>query len=113
MMEIGIGVILGGFFSWLSTHVYYKKSSTQIPDWAKPIVEKLPQSKPTDEELLQLFQEALDSRSAIPDPVLGHVACPECFSPSSDFHETSYGNDSHTVVIKTCPHCGWSDHTEV
>jgi hypothetical protein len=74
MIELVIGVILGGFVSWLVTHIYHKKSSTEIPDWAKPIIDKLPQSQPTESELLELFQEALNSGDIVPDPILGHVA---------------------------------------
>jgi hypothetical protein len=113
MIELVIGVILGGFVSWLVTHIYYKKSSTEIPDWAKPIIDKLPQSQPSESELLELFQEALNSGDIIPDPILGHVACPNCKSPASDFEEKGFGDEYHTIVVKTCPHCGWSDHAEL
>jgi len=113
MVELIIGAILGGIISWAVTHFYYKKASTDIPDWAKQIVEKLPQSKPTESELLELFQEALDTGDVVPDPILGYVACPNCKAPASDFEEKGFGDEYHTIVVKTCPHCGWSETAEL
>jgi|WetSurSiteA1Bulk_404760.scaffolds.fasta_scaffold527918_1 hypothetical protein len=60
MLGLIIGIIGGAAFSWLISHIYYKKSSVQIPDWAKPIIERLPEEPPTKEKLLELFQDALD-----------------------------------------------------
>jgi len=113
MVKLVVGAILGGIVSWVVAHIYYKKSSREIPDWAKPIIEKLPQSKPTDAELLELFQEALSTGDVLPDPILGHVACPNCKAPASDFKEEGFGDEHHTIVVKTCPHCGWSEHAEL
>ena len=113
MTEILIGIILGGLISWMLAHIYYKKSSKEIPDWAKPIIKKLPQLQPSTNELLELFQEALNSGDIIPDPILGHVACPNCKAPASDFEGKGFGDENHTIIVKTCPHCGWSDHAEI
>jgi hypothetical protein len=115
MIKLVVGVIFGGFVSWLVTHIYYKKSSTKIPDWAKPIIDKLPQSQPTESELLELFQEALNSGDIVPDPIFGHVACPNCKAPASDFEKKEFYEDERcfTFVDITCPHCGWRDHTEL
>tara|TARA_B110000037_G_C17026369_1_gene467551 strand:- start:15 stop:356 length:342 start_codon:yes stop_codon:yes gene_type:complete len=113
MIELAIGVVLGGMVSWIVSHTYYKKSSTEIPDWAKPIIEKLPNNKPTKDQLLKLFEEELISGNIRPDPILGYVACPKCKANATDFESTVVGNNDHTIVIKTCPHCGWSEDTEV
>jgi hypothetical protein len=113
MIELTLGIIFGGIVSWCLTHIYYRKSSKEIPDWAKPIIEKLPKTKPSGAELLELFQDALDSKQIIPDPILGHVACPNCKAPSSDFETKCFGDENHTIIVKSCPHCGWSDHAEV
>jgi hypothetical protein len=94
-------------------YVGYKKSTKEIPDWAKPIIEKLPQSKPTEAELLKLFQEALNTGDVVPDPIFGYVACPNCKAPASDFQEDGFGDEHHTIVVKTCPHCGWSEQAEL
>ena len=110
MVEIIIAAI-AGFISWIFTHAYYKKSSKNIPDWAKLLVENLPKSKPTDTELLKIFEEALDTGSIVQDPVFGHVACPKCYAPASDFEESG-GADGVPLYI-TCPHCGWSAGVEV
>lgn len=113
MIELTIGIILGGIISWFVTYIYYRKSTSEIPEWAKPIIDKLPPEQPSQEKLLELFQEALNNEEIIPDPILGHVACPECKTTASDFQEKSYGDDYHTIVVKTCPHCGWSEQVEV
>ena len=113
MLELVIGLIGGGVFSWLISHIYYKKSSIQIPDWAKPIIERLPQEQPTKEKLLELFQDALDKGEVEIDSVVGYVACPECKASAKDFKKTAVGDDIHTVVVIECPHCGWNKTTEV
>ena len=63
--------------------------------------------------MLGLFQQALDTGQLRPDPVLGNVACPDCHAPASDFGHKVYGDDAHTVIVASCPRCGWSDHAEV
>jgi hypothetical protein len=112
---IGIlGVLAGGILSWVITYSYYRKASREIPDWAKPIVERLPQSPPTKEQLLELFQDALDKGEINPDPIFGYVACPKCKAPSSDFKHRIYSNEPRgDVAIVECPHCGWSNDTEL
>jgi hypothetical protein len=113
MIELIVGIVAGGLLSWVITYVYYRKSSVDVPEWAKPIVESLPQNPPSKEKLLELFQAALQRGEVAPDPVLGHVACPECHAPSSEFRHTTFGDDAHTIVVATCPRCGWSEHAEV
>ncbi len=113
MIELVLGTVIGGTISWVVTHIYYQKSSNEIPDWAKQLVEKLPQSKPSEAELLELFQQALNTGEIVPDPLLGHVACPDCKAPASDFKDKSFGDEYHTIIVKSCPHCGWNDHAEL
>jgi hypothetical protein len=110
--------------SWVLSHYYNKKSSAQIEklfenllaifqDWAKSFDEKWPQSKPSEVELLKLFQQALDTGEIVHDPILGYVACPECNAPASDFQGEFLGDECHEVVRKTCPHCHWSKDVEL
>lgn len=113
MIELVLGTVIGGAISWFVTHIYHHKSSTEIPDWAKPIVEKLPPSRPPEAELLKLFQQALNTGEIVPDPLLGHVACPDCKAPASDFKDKTFGDEYHTIIVKSCPHCGWNDHAEL
>jgi len=108
-----VPAVAGGLLSWLITRHYYRKSSIDVPEWAKPILRSLPQNPPSKEKLLELFQAALQRGDVAPDPVLGHVACPECHAPSSEFRHTTVGDDAHTIVVATCPRCGWSEHAEV
>jgi hypothetical protein len=106
-------LLAGSLVTLIVTHIYYRKSSTSVPEWAKPVLENLPASPPTPDELLRLFQEALDSGEATPDPVLGHVACPDCGTPSTQFRHTTHTDDRLTVVVAECPTCGWTDHTQI
>jgi len=112
MIEIVI-FFVGCTVTWLITHSYYKRSLTTIPEWAKPIVEHLPKKIPTKDELLQLFQEHLDTGEVEVDPLLGRVSCPECGESSKNFKKTGFGDDSHYVVVISCPSCGWSESVEV
>lgn len=113
MIGLVLGPVVSVFITWVVARFYYKKSLTHIPDWAKPLVEKLPQSKPSEAELLKLFQEALNTGEIVPDPIFGHVACPECKNPASDFQEKILGDEYHTIIVKSCAHCGWNDHAEL
>ena len=113
MTELLVGTLAGGGISWLLTHVYYRKSSIEVPEWAKPIIRNLPPERPSRERLLELFQEALEKGDVRPDPVFGHVACPECHAPFSDMNTTTRDADRGRVVaFADCPHCGWSAHAE-
>ena len=85
MVELLVGIVGGAVLSWLISYIYYKKSSVQIPDWAKPIIKRLPEEPPTKDKLLELFQDALDKGEVEVDPVVGYVACPECKASSKDF----------------------------
>lgn len=113
MTELFIGIVGGAIFSWVISHIYYKKSSKQIPDWAKPIIAKLPEEQPTKDKLLELFQDALDKKDVHVDPLIGHVACPKCKASAKDFKKTVFGDDTHTIVVVECPYCGWSETIEV
>ena len=105
MIELLVGIVGGGVLSWLISHIYYKKSSVKIPEWAKPIIERLPEEPPTNDRLLEIFQDALNRGEVEVDPIVGYVACPECKASSKDFKKTAYGDDMHTVVTVECPHC--------
>jgi len=113
MTQLVMGILPGGLITWFFTHLYYRKACTSVPDWAKPILEKLPDEPPSRERLLKLFQDALESGDVKPDPAVGCVACPQCGAPSTDFLHEAYGDDCRTIVVASCPHCGWTDHAEV
>lgn len=111
MVEIII-FIAGCIISWLIAHLYYHRSSTNIPEWAKEIVKHLPAQQPTEGELLQLFQEHLDSGVIEINPLLGRVACPNCGESIKNLKEDVFGDDSVTIVVYTCPSCGWSEDVQ-
>ncbi len=83
------------------------------PAWAKDLIDNLPTQQPKPSELLKLFQEHLDSGDIKINHLLGRVACPECNASVKEFEERVVGEDAHTIVVFTCPECGWSEHVEV
>lgn len=103
----------GAAFSWLITHLYYRKSSSQVPEWAKPLIEKLPDTPPTKEKLLELVQEYLNRGEVVVNEPTGHIACPECGNTAEQFQQEVFGDHRHTVVVTSCPACGWSQTDEV
>ena len=111
MVEIVI-FIAGCIISWLIAHLYFHRSSTTIPEWAKEIVKRLPAQPPSEDELLKLFQEHLDSGEVEVNPLLGRVACPQCGESVKNFKEDVFGDDSVTIVAVTCPSCGWSEDVQ-
>ncbi len=112
-METAIGLLLGALASWLITFCYYRKSSNEVPEWFKPILKKLPPEKPSRNQLLKLFQDALNEGEVSLHPLLGHVACPDCKAPLEDLEEKVFGDDNVTLVSVKCPHCGWEQTEEV
>ena len=48
MIEAALG-LLGG---WLITHLYYRKSNKETPDWAKSLIAQFPDKPPTIDELI-------------------------------------------------------------
>lgn len=54
-----VGIVGGGLVSWLIANAYYRRSSIQPPDWARPLIEHLPKFPPTPERLLQLYRQVL------------------------------------------------------
>lgn len=112
-MDLLIGIVGGAVLSWIIAHSYYRKSSKEPPDWAKPIIAKLPDEPPTKEKLIELFQDSLDKGEAEIDPIFGYVACPQCKASAKDFEKSGFGDDHATIAIVSCPHCGWSNSTEV
>ena len=113
MSTLLVGLLGGAILSWAIAHVYYRKASTEVPEWAKPIVANLPQERPTREKLLELFQEAMDTGVAKPDTAFGHVACPGCHSPFEQVQQTWHNlENGGAAVFADCPNCGWTAHAE-
>ena len=47
----------GSLVSWLITMVYYRKSSVKAPEWAKPLIQRLPNEPISKDEFSRLFEE--------------------------------------------------------
>lgn len=111
-MEI-ILFLAGFILSWALTHGYYRRSSTKAPEWAKQLIERLPDSPPSKERLLEIVQESIDKGEILVDSLTGHVACPECNHSAETFEKQVFGDDRHTIVVTSCSNCGWSQSDEV
>ena len=111
-IELLIGAVIGGLVSWIMTRSYYKKARFSVPDWAKPIIGKLPPAPPTQQALLELFEGGFLRAEAGPHPVSQRVACPICNAPVSDFKKEVVGDEHHTNLMLECPHCGWSEFVQ-
>ena len=83
-MELLIGIIGGGVISWLLTHWYYRKSSKEAPEWARSLIDRLPDKPPTIDELIDLYHEAVMGGAIVPHPS-GFVKCPECGAGTERF----------------------------
>src|SRR3990167_4247223 len=98
MISTIIGILVGSFITWLITHLYYKKSSTVAPDWAKPLIERLPEKQPSEQELIDIFQDFVEEGKIQPDELTGYLKCPKCNRPSTEFthetHENTFGDDN-------------------
>jgi hypothetical protein len=104
-----IGALLGGMISLLIAHSYYRKSKSNVPDWAEPLIERLPQIAPREEELISIFQDLINEGKITPHPVFQYVACPKCKGPLEDLKETVSGDDYVDVLGIECPHCGYDE----
>lgn len=84
MIELVVGIIAGGLLSWFTTHLYYRKGSTKVPDWAKPLIERYPITAPSIDELVDLYHAAVMDGEIVPHPS-GFIKCPECGADSDRF----------------------------
>lgn len=112
-MEALLYFLAGVIGTIIVSHLYYRRASKEKPEWAKELIENLPADPPTLSQLLRLFQRHLDSGDVEIHPAIGRIACPECGEPSRNFENKVFGDDAHTIVVATCPNCGWSEHAEV
>ena len=43
-MELLLSLLAGGLISWIIAHFYYRRSSSEAPKWARPLIERLEQT---------------------------------------------------------------------
>ena len=113
MLKLIISFLSGGLISWLISHIYYKKASVNCPEWAKPIVEKLPRLKMSNKEIIEHFQKELNKGNAEIDPIFDIVACPKCGESIDKLEREFHDQDGYSVMSVNCPACGWSNSREV
>lgn len=74
----------GALLSWGVSHWYYRKANKEVPDWARPLIDRFPIKPPTIEELVDLYHEAVMDGAIVPHPS-GFVKCPECGASANKF----------------------------
>ncbi len=111
-MEI-ILFVLGSLITWFVSKYYYQKGNKQTPEWAKPLIEALPNSKPSEEELLKIVQDYIDAGNAIIHQPTQRLVCPKCGKTAKNFHDDDVSADDICMVKTSCPFCGWEQYNEV
>jgi rubredoxin len=66
------------------SHWYYRKSSSEVPQWAQPLIQRFPITAPTIDELTDLYHEAMLAGEIVPHPS-GFIKCPECGAGADQF----------------------------
>jgi hypothetical protein len=103
-----VGVILGAVPSWLISRFYYRRSTIEVPEWARQLVESLPDHPISTERLTELYHAALERGELHPDPYSGYVACPKCGEPSEQFKGYEATDYEHDRIYRgvQCGACG-------
>ena len=118
MLELVLPTLLGVVLTWPIARYYYVKADSTAPTWWSPVERRLLEmvgerdTRPSNEELLELFQEALQGGEVSVHPVLGCVACPACGASASGFRDERLPGDLETgeaALRISCPECGWSE----
>lgn len=79
-----IGIAASAVASWFFSRWYYQKSALEVPEWAKPLIAKLPDAPISTDRLIDLYHEAIQSGDIQPHPS-GFIKCPECGAGSDKF----------------------------
>lgn len=109
---------MGGGISWVLTHVYYRKSSTEqealykkLSDNLRKMILEDPRDSLTVLDLNQLLHmKIIDKRRVNQGDPLPYKACPKCGSKNLARGEMNR-DDSNYLVI-SCKDCDWQDWTQ-
>lgn len=115
-MEI-VSLILGTFFGWVISHVYYLKSNkdqnavyNKLEDSVRDIIRSDQREKLSVKELNELLDDrVMDPEDSSPFP---YKVCPKC--GNEDLKRTSHDDyeREETYYVIGCTECGWSDWSE-
>ncbi len=117
-MEMFAGVVLGGVVSWAITHYYDRRASVRVPDWARPLLRRLPEAAPSKAELQKVFREVLEETElevVEPEDENEFEELEECPKCQSDELEVGDDEDARGRVFETieCLSCGWRDKRQL
>ena len=100
--------------TWLIAHAYYRRSSVQVPEWARPLVESLPEARPSRERLIELStrrsRRVTSSRTAISATSRAQVQGVTSEFETTRQHDERFDDD---YLVIRCKRCGWSDFTQL
>jgi len=77
LLAIG-SAIVGALLSWPIAHWYYRRAAKEAPEWAQPLIDKLPDAPISQERLVTLYNEAIESGEIDPHAFTGYTRCPKC-----------------------------------
>lgn len=115
-MELLVGIITGGALSWAIAHWYYRRSSKEVPDWANrtpdwaiPLIEKLPDAPVSQERLIELYNEAVATGELQPHQFTGFLKCPNCGAGQEYFEPYEASDPRYDMHIRgfRCSKCGY------
>ncbi len=113
-----LGLFLGGVISWLLTHLYYRRSSTEQEALYKKLsddVRKMVLEDPRDSLTVLELNRLLDSKTIDKHRInqghpLPYKACPKCGSKNLARGEINRADDNYLVI--SCKDCDWQDWTQ-
>ncbi len=77
------------------------------------MIEKLPDLPPSKEHLLEIVQECLKEGSAVVSKAAEYPVCPDCGNPSEYLQQEVVDDEGYSIVITSCPACGWIQGMEL
>lgn len=112
-----IGLLLGGFITWLVAHIYYRKSSNDQKRFylkfskdVRNVILQDNRAKLSVRDLNELLKEkTMNPKSRDPLP---YKACPKCGSKDLNRSELTDNRRDETYWTITCRSCGWYDWTQ-
>lgn len=116
IITLFVGAVLGGMISWVITHLYYQKSTTEqkaitskLSREVKEAILNLHTEKLTVKDLNKLLEEKTIDGEANGDP-LPFKACPKCGSTKLERGSADYHDDLYYFI--KCTECEWNEWSQ-
>jgi len=112
-LQFIVGLLIGGFITWLVTHLYYRRSRRDAQRDQEIIYNKL--SKEIRDAILQddrekfTVPELCDLINSPSPSSPSNMVCPECGSANLRQHHSYVCATDDYFPYLECDNCGWSD----